>query len=371
MNIWIDGYEANVAERLGSSQVAFELLKNFERIDKRNDYTVLLPSPPMEDLPKERSGWRYKVLGPRILWTRIALPIAIFKNKKNIDVFYSPSHYIPWYSNVKRVVTIFDLSYLHFPKLFKKADLWKLKNWSKYSILRSDHIITISNFSKKDIMKNYKIQKDKITIAYPGYDEEHFGGRKDDQEIQDYKNKYHIGGEYVIFVGTLQPRKNLIRLIESFQKIDNLKLVIVGKADGSGRKGWMFDEILETPKKLGIEKKVIFTGFVPNPDLSYLVAGAKVFVLPSLWEGFGIPVVDAMASGIPVIVSNVSSLPEVVGKAGLLVDPNSTDQIEQAIRTVTTDKKLHLKKSKLALTQFKKYSWKKMAKIVLKVLKTV
>lgn len=366
-NIWIDGYEANVPQRLGSSQVAFELLKNLEKIDRKNTYTILLPNAPLKDLPKVRDGWSYKILKPRRLWTRIALPWALYTAKQKPDLIFSPTHYIPRFSPVKRVVTIFDLSFLHFPKLFRKKDLWQLTNWSKFSIENAKHVITISNFSKKDILSHYPVKKDDVTALYPGYNEAVFKLIKDRLAIENYKKKYKIIGDYVIFIGTVQPRKNLLRLIESFKKIDNLKLVIVGKIKGQGRSGWMFDEILKLPKKLDIEEKVIFTDFVPDKDLSYLVNGAQALVLPSLWEGFGIPAVDAMACGVPVVVSNVSSLPEVVGKAGLLVDPKSVDQIEQAIRTISTDKKLRLKMSKLAIKQAQKYSWKKMAKGVLKV----
>ncbi len=129
----------------------------------------------------------------------------------------------------------------------------------------------------------------------------------------------------------------------------------------------MYEEILKSPKDLGIEDRVKFLGFVPTEELTDLLSKALAYVQPSLWEGFGIPVVEAMASGVPVIVSNVSSLPEVVGKAGLLVDPYSVDQIEQAIRTITTDKKLQQKYSKAGIVQAQKFSWHKMAKEVLKV----
>ena len=129
----------------------------------------------------------------------------------------------------------------------------------------------------------------------------------------------------------------------------------------------MFEEILTKPKALGIEEKIIFTGFIPTQELPYLLSGAETFILPSLWEGFGIPVVEAMACGTPVIVSDVSSLPEVVGEVGILVDPKSVTQIEQAIRVITVDKKLREKKAKQGLIQASKFSWDKMAKTVLKV----
>lgn len=365
---WIDGYEANVPQRLGSSRVAYELIKHLEKIDHKNEYTIVLPDPPMEDFPKMRFGFSYKVIKPRKFWTTISLPLALFKEKQKPDLIFSPTHYIPRFSKIKKVAMVFDLSFLHFPNYFQKRDLWRLTNGTKFSALNADHIITISNSSKQDLFKVYGIGKNKITVAYPGYNSEIFYFVNNKKKIQNIKLKYKIVGEYVIFVGTIQPRKNLIKLINVFAKIDSLKLVVVGKTTGLGRQAWMFEDILKHPKELGIEERIIFTGFIPNEDINLLLNGASAFVLPSLWEGFGIPVVDAMATGTPVIVSNVSSLPEVVGDAGLLIDPNSEDQIEQAIRTITTDKKLALKKSKLGLVQAGKFSWEKQAKTVLKVL---
>ncbi|MBI2018961.1 glycosyltransferase family 4 protein [Candidatus Daviesbacteria bacterium] len=371
MKIALDGYEANVSQRLGSSQVAFELLKNLEVIDEKNEYIILLPDQPLDDLPKERTGWRYKILKPKKLWTQIALPLYLYTAKEKPDLIFSPTHYIPRFSPVKRVVTIFDLSFLHFPESFLKKDLWQLTNWTKFSVQNADHIVTISNCSKQDIISQYAAEKGKITVAYPGYDQDKFKIQNSKFKIEEIKRKYKIGDNYIIYVGTVQPRKNLTRLIEAVSRIEDLKLVIVGKSRGEGREGWMYQEILDTPKKFGIEDRVKFLGFVPTEDLPYLLSGAEVFVLPSLWEGFGIPVLEAMACGSPVIVSNISSLPEVVGSAGLLVDPYSTDQIEQAIRTIVTDKKLQQKYSKKGLLQAKKFSWEKMARTVLKVFEKV
>ena len=359
MKIWIDGYEANVSQRLGSSQVAYGLMKAFEKIDHENEYTILLPDSPMDDLPKERDRWKYKILKPKKLWTRIALPLALYTSRVKPDIFFSPTHYIPRFSPVKRVVTIFDLSFLHFSEMFNKKDLWQLKNWTKFSVENADHIITISNFSKKDIVSQYNIKSGKVTVAYPGYNKDIFHPR---DSAKDY---------YIIYIGTIQPRKNLIRLIEAVARIEDLKLVIVGKTKGEGRQGWLYEETLQTPKRLGIANRVKFLGFVPTEDLPYLLSGAEAFVMPSLWEGFGIVVVEAMACGVPVIVSNTSSLPELVGKAGLMFDPYSVDQIEQAIRTIISDKKLRQKYSREALVQSRKFSWDKMARTVLKVFEQV
>lgn len=371
MKIAIDGYEANVPQRLGSSKVAFELIKQFEVLDKNNDYTVLLPEVPLPDLPKERVGWKYKILRPKRLWTAVALPLALYTYQEKPDIFFSPTHYIPRFSPVKSIVTIFDLSFLHFPQMFNKKDLWQLKNWTKFSLENAEHIITISNFSKKDMIEQYGVDKEKITVAYPGYDKGKFKAQNSKLKIEEIKKKYKAGENYIICIGTIQPRKNLIRLMEAVARIEKLTVVVVGKHQGEGKQGWMYEEILQTPVRLGIEERVKFLGYIPTDDLPYLISGAEAYILSSLWEGFGIPVLEAMACGTPVIVSDTSSLPEVVGKAGLLIDPYSVDQIEQAIRTITTDKKLQQEYSKLGLQQAEKFSWQKMAKKALKVFKQV
>jgi glycosyltransferase involved in cell wall biosynthesis len=372
MKIWIDGYEANTPNRVGSGQIAINLLQNLEAIDKENEYTVLLPNKPLDDLPKERSGWKYRVLKPSKLWTRIALPAALYLSKNKPDVFFTPTHYLPRFSPVKTVCTIFDLAFLHFPEMFDKKDLFKLVNWTKLSIRDANHIVTISEFSKQDIIKQYKVDKSKVTIAFPGFDENFFNPAKK-ADIVKVLDKYKIKDNYIIYIGTMQPRKNLVRLIEAFSKVEDksLQLVLVGKTTGPGRQGWKFQEILEAPVKFGVEDRVIFTGFAPTEDLPPLLTGSKAFVLPSLWEGFGIPIVEAMASGTAVIVSNVSSLPEVAAEAGTLIDPYSVESIKEAIERLLKDDKLREKKVQLGYSQVKKFTWESCAKSVLEVLKSV
>ena len=367
MKIAIDGYEANVNQRLGSSQVAFELLKSFEKLDHVNEYLIYLPDKPLEDLPNERQGWRYKILKPRRFWTKVALPIALYFNKSKHDIIFSPTHYVPRISSIKRIATIFDLSFLKFPETFLKNDLWKLKTGTKYSVENADHLITISNSTKRDIISEYGLKNTQVTVAYPGFNKQIFKPGKNQQVL----DKYGIKDSYIIYIGTIQPRKNLIRLMEAVARIDGLQLVLVGKSKGEGKSGWKFEETLETPKRLGIENRVKFTGFVDTEDLPYLLSSALACVQPSLYEGFGIPVLEAMACGTPVIASNVSSLPEIVGNAGLLIDPYSVDQIEQAIRTLVTDKKIRERYSKLGLIQSGRFSWNKMAEIILKVFASV
>lgn len=367
MLIGLDGNEANVENRVGSGVYSLELLKQFSRL-KNHDFRVYLKEKPLPDLPGETSYYAYKVFGPKKLWTQFALPFNLtFGNKP--EVFFSMGHYGPRFSQVPYVITVHDLSYLRFPDLFKKEDLYQLTNWTKYSVKYSAHIIAVSKTTKNDIEKNYNVSGSKISVTYEGFDKGKFKPQPK-TSIESVKKKYGITGEYIIFVGTLQPRKNIERLIEAFCQIGvqigvkPLKLVICG------RKGWMYGSILHKAREIGTEKKVIFTDFVPDKYLPALISGAKAYVLPSLWEGFGIPVIEAQACGVPVVVSNNSSLPEVVDGSGILVDPNSIDSIAQGIKK-SLDPPTRSSLVEKGARNIRRFSWEKCAEETMAVLERV
>ncbi len=365
MIIGIDGNEANIKNRVGSGQYTYELLKQFAR-NKNHRFVIYLKDKPVSDLPLA-AHFTYKVFGPKKFWTQFALPINLTFGPKP-DVFFSPAHYGPRFSRVPYVVTIHDLSYLHFPELFKKNDLYQLTSWSKYSIENSTQIIVPSLSTKDDVVKNYHVSPSKVTVTYEGYDKDRFKPASKSQ-IEKAKLKYKIKGDYLIFVGTLQPRKNIERLIEAFSTLDSrlstLSLVIAGK------KGWMYGQILEKSQKLEITDKVIFTDFVPDTDLPVLISGAQACVNPSLWEGFGIPVIEAQACGVPTIVSSTSSLPEIVGDSAVLVDPQSVDAIASGIQKVITDKKLNDKLVERGFQNIKRFSWQTCARQTVETLTKV
>lgn len=369
MLIGIDGNEANIEKRVGIGQYAFQMLKHIYKVQSAKSkvqstnikFKIYLKDRPLSDLPKESSWWKYKIIKPKAFWTQIALPINLFLEKEKPNVFFSPSHYAPRFSPCSSVISIMDLSFVHFPSMFNKKDLWQLKNWTAYSVKNATKIFTISNYSKKDIVSYYGINSDKVVVTYPGYERTKFLA-KPDLAPRDKSNKY------ILFVGTLQPRKNIARLVEAFKiattkfSDETMKLIIAGK------KGWLYEEVFQKVKELSIEKRVIFTGYVKEEDLPGLYGSAKCLVLPSLYEGFGIPVLEAMACGCPVVVSNVSSLPEIVGEAGILVDPLRTISIAQGIEQVCYD---NLRRNMLiskGLNQVKKFSWERCARITLEVL---
>lgn len=363
MRIALVGYEANIKNRVGSNQYAFELMKAIYQLDKRNQYLVFLPSPPLPDLPQQRKNWQYQVVGPRKLWNIFGLPRVLFQRKP--DLVFNPGHYSPIYSPAPLVVSIMDLGYLRFPEQFTKPIYWKLKFWTGLSIKRARHILAISKSTKNDIIKYCGVGSDKIAVTYPGYDKEKFGVKSAELGVKRVKRKYKIKGDYILFLSTLKPNKNIEGLLEAFTAVTKLhpvKLVI------AGRKGWLFESIFAKVKELGLKERVIFTGFVDEDDVPALMKGARVFILPSFWEGFGIPVIEAMAVGTPVVVANAGSLPEIVGDAGVVVDPYQPKEIAKGIEKAIENKEELVEKG---LKQAKKFSWEKCAKKTIKVLEGI
>ena len=372
MKIGINGYEAVVPRfghnketglpnRVGSSEFCFQLLSKLSKLDTSNDYSVFLPVEPSLDMPKQTEKWRYVAFHSKKLWTLLGLSRKL--NSYNLDVFFSPTHYLPLYTASPSVISILDVSYLYFPNLFKKKDLYQLKFWGGYSIKKAKKIITISNSSKNDIIKMYKVNPDKVTVIYPGIRVD-LNLKVKDLSMEELNNKFGIKEKYILFVGTLQPRKNIVKLIEAFSKLKekDLNLVIVGK------KGWQFEDILNAPKKYEVEDRVKFLDSVSDEDLPSLYKNALCFCLPSLYEGFGLPILEAMQYGCPVATSNVSSLPEAGGEAAVYFDPENVEDIAKALQSLVNDEELRNSLIKKGYEQVKKFSWEKTAKETLRVL---
>jgi glycosyltransferase involved in cell wall biosynthesis len=315
-------------------------------------------------MPKETYWWTYTVAGPKKLWTFIGLPLALLRNTPKADVVFSPTHYIPRFIAIPRVMSIMDCSYLAFPELFKGKDLHQLVHWTKYAASHAKAICTISQFSKNAIIKAYRVNPEQVVVTYPGLTEQVSG--------MEINKKYKIAKHYILSVGTIQPRKNYTRLIAAFaeflksnkQRFGEIDLVIVGK------KGWIVEEILEAPRTYNVENHVKFLDFVPDSDLPALYKNALCFALPSLYEGFGLPVLEAMAQGCPVVVSDSSSLPEIAGNAGVYVDPTSVESITKGLLTAVRQRNLMQGKIRVkkGLEQVKKFSWDTAAKQTLEIL---
>lgn len=377
MLVGIDGNEANVKARVGSNQYAFELLRAIYKLKTNHSFIIYLQDQPLPDMPKKKKGWSYKVFGPKRFWTRWRLPLELHFGKPRPDVFFTPGHYAPAFCPVPFVCSIMDLGFIKFPEQFTRKDLLQLACWTRRSVEKASHVLAISQATKNDIIKAYGVPSKKITVTYPGYDREKFNDRVKEQESERVKDKYRISGDYILFLGSLRPSKNIEGLLGAFKLVVSEQWSVVGKKKlitnhqspitlvVAGKKGWMYQSIFEAVKELELEQKVIFTDFVPDEEIPPLMAGAKVFVMPSFWEGFGIPVVEAMACGVPVVVSDAGSLPGVAGDAGVIVDPYSEEDIARGVRlALEKGRKLAQK----GLEQAKKFSWEKAAQKTIEVL---
>lgn len=303
-------------------------------------------------------------------WTQLRLPFALIGD--NPDVLWMPLQTIPFMlkDNIKTVVTIHDLAFKIFPNHFPRKDFLLLSLFTKHAVTRASRIIAVSENTKKDIIRFYGIDPRKITVVYHGYDANIFNidNAQDVVRIEDTRSKYKIRGRYVLYAGAIQPRKNLNKLIAAFEllkkdpKYNEFTLVIAGS------NAWMYEQIHQRAAASSCKEDIIFTGPYRTEDLPQLLGGAEVFVFPSLYEGFGIPILEAMACGVPIVSADNSSLPEVGGEAPIYCDVNNQENLAERIKLALGDARLREEMVEKGLNQVKKFSWEICAQKTLAVL---
>jgi glycosyltransferase involved in cell wall biosynthesis len=310
----------------------------------------------------------FRKLLPRFFFEQVLLPCKC--RKINADLIYSTHYTIPYFTRIKRVVTFHDMTFYLFPELHQKIKRLYFKTLIPLSIKKSSRIITVSEATKKDMLKRFNYLKPgKMKVIHHGVDR--FKENKTgDRSLEKYNLK---AGEFFLFIGTLEPRKNIIGTIKAFHHAgqsskelgEKYKLVIVGK------KGWFYDEIFQAVKDLHLEEKVVFTGYVSEAEKQALLMQAFLFVYPSFYEGFGIPVLEAMAAGVPVITGNVSALPEVAGDAALLINPLHWQEIAVAMLKIVSDKRLYKTLSQKGPERAESFSWTETAGKTLELFKEI
>ncbi|MDP2933141.1 MAG: glycosyltransferase family 1 protein [bacterium] len=293
---------------------------------------------------------------------------------EKLDVYHSPANIVPLGYQGKFAVTVHDLAIYREPKVFPSRQGFSIKYLVPKSIHRASEIIAVSESTRKDIMDFFQVPKEDISVIYEGVDHARFGKSYNLLEVKEYlKKTYKIKKDYILFVGTLEPRKNLIRLLEAFYHLitsnpdlaSKYQLVLVG------HRGWLYDEIFEEVKSRGLESYVVFTGYLPSYDLPQLYAASTFFIYPSIYEGFGLPVLEAFAAGVPVITSNNSSLAEIAKGAALLIDPYDTEGMCAAMKKLLTDKDLARQLSGKGRERARDFSWEKCARETLEIYKRV
>lgn len=358
----IDINEANVKNRVGTGQYTYHILKRLPKLAPTTHFHLYHRDPIQGDLPGESSHWHYHQVGPARAWLTLALPLNLFLTGAKYTSFWSPAHYTPRYLGSPSVVTVHDLAYEYFPDLFLPSDLYKLKHWTRRAVTRAKRVIAVSTATKQDLVKLYGTDPAKITVIPNGYDADLFNPKTNvsSTHIKDLGLTPH---NYLLFLGTIQPRKNAIKLIQAFRLLKEQGYT--GKLVLAGNIGWMAEETLAVIKASPDAADIVLTGYVNEETRLALYRHADVYVLPSLYEGFGMPAIEAMASGAPVAVANNSSLPEVVGSAGILFNERDPADIARAVLELKQGRTGWAKKS---LLRAKNFSWDKCAKETLNIL---
>lgn len=293
----------------------------------------------------------------RILWEQFAQPRLLGKLK--LDLLHSLAFVSPLLSHIPSIVTVYDLSFLHFPERFKTANRNYLRLFTRLSCQRARRVVAISENTRRDIVEQYQIPAERVDVVYPGLDERF--KPLSPEAIAEFRARKGLPERYIFYLGTIEPRKNLNTLIRAYARLlpGNVKLVCAG-----GR-GWMAEDVFQTVQELRLQRNVLFPGYVSREELPLWYNAAEVFVYPSSYEGFGLPVLEAMACGVPSITTHSSSLPEVAGDAAYLLPPEDPTALADALSRLLESPAERTRLQARGPQQAEKFRWENSAREML------
>ena len=342
----------------GIGQYILHLVDGLAKVDEANEY-VLLQSRKDSTTILEQPNFR------RVsLWTpshhrleRYALNVELMR--LGLDVLHSPDFIPPHRPSCKSVITVHDLAFLLYPHFLTKESA-RYYGHIDEAVRWTDHIIAVSESTKRDTMQHLGVPEDKITVVYEAANPI-FRPVDQDKAREEVRNRHGVDGPFILFVSTIEPRKNVPTLLRAVWQLQecykqDIRLVL------AGGKGWLFEDAFALVDELKLDDRVHFVGRVSSEDLLYLYNAAEMLAHPAFYEGFGLPPLEAMACGLPPVVSNVASLPEVVGDAGLLIDPHDTDELTVAMWRLLNDSDLHQEMQTKGLRQAQRFSWERAAR---------
>jgi len=370
MKIGVDIRCLTEAYYSGIGEYTYNLLTNLLKIDSKNQYFLFYNAAKATKVPE----FKY----PNVIYKDFKYPNKIFnlgirflkftsidKMIGGVDIFLTPSFLFTNLSaNCRKILVVHDLSFELYPQFFTfKKRLWHQLIGAKKLCQQADTIIAISENTKNDVAKIYQINPEKIKVIYQGINEM-FLQEVSEVRKEEIKNKYNLPDDYIFYLGNLEPRKNIESLILAFENLknDSIKLVI------AGGEAWKYKSIYKLWQKSIQRKRIKFLGYVEAKDKPALYSLAKIFVYPSIYEGFGLPPLEAMSCKTPVISSFSSSLTEAIDEAGLLVDPHNCNDLTQAIDLILADEKLQNLFKERGLRQIQKFSWQKASEEILKII---
>ena len=362
-------------QRGGIGRYVRELIAALPALDQTTAYRLFASgaSRPLPPPPAPNFVWKPTPIPPRWLariWHRARMPIPVEVFTGRIDLFHATDFVMPpTLPSTRTLLTVHDLSFVRVPQAASPPLRDYLNRVVPRSVNMADHILADSQATKDDLQELYGVAADKITVLYSGVNSR-FQPVADEAVLKRVKAKYKLTGiDYLLSVGTVQPRKNYSRVIRALASLRrqgcDLRCVI------AGGKGWLEDEMRQTIAETKLDDAVHLLGFVDDDDLPALYSAARMLVMPSLYEGFGLPILEAMACGAPVIAGNLSSLPEVVGKAGLLVNPLDIDAIADAILRIESDTQRRAFLIEAGRRQARKFTWEKSARQLQAVYKSL
>lgn len=365
----------------GTRVYLLNMLRHFGKISPDDEFLIYHRKNFNPELaPPNFSNYQIKKVAFPFLWTQTRFAWELFKDKP--DVLWMPMHNIPVFKSrkIKTTITIHDLAFKYFPDHFPKKDLREMNFLTDLAVRKFDKLIAISESTRKDILKFYpEIKKEKIRVIHHGFDSELFQGEVTSEERNKTLAKFQLlDSRFILYVGAIQPRKNLEVLVEAFgilkKKNPAMKLVL------AGGKAWFWEKTLEKINQSPFKKDIILAGKVSFEDLVVLYRNARLFVYPSLYEGFGIPILEAQSAGIPVVAGNNSSIPEVVGfevsprisysVSALLVNPHNAEEMADAVCKLISDEELRNDIINKGYENVKRFSWEKCARETLEWIKS-
>jgi glycosyltransferase involved in cell wall biosynthesis len=354
-----------VTQRAGIGRYTRELVQALVKYDNAFEYVLFSAKPkkptaiPLRINEKSQvqirqapfsEQWLYR------LWHRLRIPLPVQLITGQLDLFYSPDFVLPpVQGDIPTVLTVHDLSFIHYPETFTKSLTNYLNRVVPRSVHRASHILADSQATKDDLLTIWGVPDEKVSVIYSGVDRS-FRPSRDKEKLAELRDKYELGTDpYILSVGTIQPRKNFRMLIRAFKSVaENYphRLII------AGGKGWLYEETFQEVKTQGLENKVQFIGFVDDKDLPALYSEATLFAFPSLYEGFGLPILEAMACGVPVVISDASCMPEIAGEAALALAASGQDEWATGIQNLLEDPSRRMKMVAAGFLRARQFSWR-------------
>jgi glycosyltransferase involved in cell wall biosynthesis len=357
----------------GVSRYIRSLLKELAKRPGEHEYTVFVNGQEIiEKLSAQHSQityipapWPESQPAARAAWEQLTLPSLI--RQKHIDVLHSPVNVIPVFlpRRCAGVVTLHDLAFLRFSNVLTRPKRLYHQTFTVGSIRRATMVITVSDSTKEDAIDLIGVPRERVQTVYPCIDAR-FSAAHKNEDLQIFREKQGLTDGYLLYLGTLEPRKNIIMLIEAYAQLRKT-YTIREKLVLAGGKGWLYDSIFARVKQLDLTSDVLFAGFVTDSEQVLWYSAASAFVYPSLYEGFGIPVAEALACGVPAITSNISSLPEAASGVALCIDPQSVEAMVAALHTALTDQTFRQKCSTMAPVIGQKFSAPRMVEQTIQV----